>query len=206
MPADRKRRLVLALAGGAATGALATATKPTYGGGAKMACLAFGALVIAGGAIAMRPRESLPSAAPATSLVATPASASAPVRSDPKSPPSISVDALPPAAVTTAAPRRPMAPGPTSALADEVRWLDRARHAIAAGDNAAASDALRGYRSAHPTGVLSTEADVLEVDLLVRRGEREAARARAQTFVATHPNSPHAARLRRWLETAETTR
>ncbi|MEO8905705.1 MAG: hypothetical protein ABI488_24480 [Polyangiaceae bacterium] len=83
-----------------------------------------------------------------------------------------------------------------SSLPEQVQSLDRARVALGSGDASAALVEIAHYRKAWPKGVFLTEASVLEIEALAKRGERSLAAARAQAFVAAHPDSPQAERLR----------
>ncbi|HKO51048.1 MAG TPA: hypothetical protein VJV79_25240 [Polyangiaceae bacterium] len=83
-----------------------------------------------------------------------------------------------------------------SSLAEQVQSLDRARVALRAGDSSSALREIADYRAAWPNGVFLTEASVLEVEALAARGERSLAATRAADFVAAHPDSPQAGRLR----------
>jgi hypothetical protein len=84
-------------------------------------------------------------------------------------------------------------------LAEQVQSLDRARVALGTGDAGAALIEIAHYRNAWPQGVFLTEASVLEIEALALRGERSLAAARAAAFVAAHPDSPQAERLRRLI-------
>ena len=86
---------------------------------------------------------------------------------------------------------------PGSSLAEQVRSLDRARLALRSGQTWAALQEIAHYRAAWPSGVFLTEASVLEIEALAARGERTMAAASAAAFVAAHPDSPQAERLRR---------
>jgi hypothetical protein len=81
-------------------------------------------------------------------------------------------------------------------LSEQVQSLDRARVALATGDSSSALGEISRYRKAWPDGVFLTEASVLEVEALAARGERSLAATRAAAFVAAHPDSPQADRLR----------
>lgn len=98
-----------------------------------------------------------------------------------------------PAHAAAAAPVRASA---NSSLAEQVQSLDRARVALAARDSASALREIAHYRAAWPDGVFLTEASVLEIEALAARGERAQAATRAADFVAAHPDSPQADRLR----------
>ena len=86
---------------------------------------------------------------------------------------------------------------PGASLAEQVQSLDRARLALRSGQAGAALREIAHYRSSWPNGVFLTEASVLEIEALAARGERGLAAARATEFVAAHPDSPQAGRLRR---------
>jgi len=106
-----------------------------------------------------------------------------------------------PAAAVAPAGRRAVHVAPAratgdSSLAEQVQSLDRARVALAAGDSSSALREIAHYRAAWPDGVFLTEASVLEIEALAARGERAKAATRAADFVAAHPDSPQAERLR----------
>ncbi|MEP7050065.1 MAG: hypothetical protein ABJB12_06915 [Pseudomonadota bacterium] len=84
----------------------------------------------------------------------------------------------------------------SSSLSEQVQSLDRARVALGSGDARAALVEIAHYRKAWPEGVFLTEASVLEIEALAKRGQRALAAARAQAFVTAHPDSPQAERLR----------
>ncbi|HEY5376562.1 MAG TPA: hypothetical protein VIK01_22935 [Polyangiaceae bacterium] len=91
----------------------------------------------------------------------------------------------------------------SSSLPEQVQSLDRARVALSSGDPGAALIEITHYRNAWPKGVFLTEASVLEIEALAKRGERSLAGARAQAFVTAHPDSPQAERLRALIPTAQ---
>ncbi len=82
-----------------------------------------------------------------------------------------------------------------SSISDEIRVLDEARRAIAAGDSAAAKRALEQHRQKYPKGALAEEAVLLQIESLARQGKRGAAKSLAERFRASHPNSPHLRRI-----------
>jgi hypothetical protein len=92
-------------------------------------------------------------------------------------------------------PSTPRAPQKSS-LPEQVLSLDRARVALSSGDPGAALSEIAHYRSTWPHGVFLTEASVLEIEALAKRGEIVLAGMRAQAFVTAHPDSPQAERLR----------
>ncbi|HEX3852254.1 MAG TPA: hypothetical protein VHW01_14895 [Polyangiaceae bacterium] len=91
----------------------------------------------------------------------------------------------------------------SSSLPEQVQSLDRARVALNSGDAGAALIEIAHYRKAWPKGVFLTEASVLEIEALAKRGERSLAATRAQSFVAAHPDSPQAERLRALIPAAQ---
>jgi hypothetical protein len=56
---------------------------------------------------------------------------------------------------------------------------------------------LDAHRVEFPEGRLAAEREITAIDALMRRGSAGEARARAQTFLASFPSSPHAERVRR---------
>jgi hypothetical protein len=82
-----------------------------------------------------------------------------------------------------------------SALTREVEALDRVRQAVRARDSREALRLLDELERSQPARVLAQEAEALRVEALFAAGERGAARARAERFLAAHPHSPHAARV-----------
>ena len=82
-------------------------------------------------------------------------------------------------------------------LPAELRWIERAQTALAANDPAAAQAALRGHARAFPRGHLSEEREALAVQVLCASGRADEARRAAAVFIARHPTSPQAARVRR---------
>jgi hypothetical protein len=103
------------------------------------------------------------------------------------------------ALATKTAKRRAQARPSAPSLAGEVRTIERARAALAAGNTAAASAALDDHDRDFPRGALAEEARVLRIDVLAKRGERARAESAARAFLSSHPESPHAGRLRELL-------
>jgi hypothetical protein len=128
-----------------------------------------------------------PVAAPASTL-------SAPAPSDP-----IPVDALPRATPPAPSAQSPASPGGAS-LAEQIAAIDAARTALAAGDPSGAVRLASQYEARFPRGSFWQEAEVIRIDAMLRSGDRASAEAAARRFVAAHPTSPHAARLRALLE------
>jgi hypothetical protein len=96
------------------------------------------------------------------------------------------------------APSAARAPDPT--LGDEVTALDRARRAMTDGDAAGALRRLDDYEARFAHGALFEEAEVLRIEALLAEGDRGTASRVANRFLAAHPSSPHAARVRALLE------
>jgi hypothetical protein len=91
-------------------------------------------------------------------------------------------------------------PRPTDdALGEQVSALDRARHALASGDPASTLRQLDDYEARFPRSALVEEAEVLRVESLLASNDSAAAARVAGRFLAAHPGSPHAARIRALL-------
>ena len=82
-------------------------------------------------------------------------------------------------------------------LTEQLRLIDAARSAVAAGDASAASAALTSYRTRFPRGPFGQEAAVLQIKTLDLQGQHAQAAAQARAFLARHPNSPHVSVVRR---------
>jgi hypothetical protein len=110
--------------------------------------------------------------------------------------------AVAPVAVATP-PVPPLAPEPKRAareLGEQVASLDRAERALAAGDATAALRLVDEYEARFPAGSLLQEATVVRVDSLSKLGRHADAAAVAEAFLASHPTSPYAPKLRRRME------
>lgn len=82
-------------------------------------------------------------------------------------------------------------------IREEARLVKAGREALAAGNTAAALQLLGQAQAAG--GVMHQESEALIIEALARGGQGEAASARARAFLAAHPTSPHAARLRSFV-------
>jgi len=82
------------------------------------------------------------------------------------------------------------------ALADEIARLDSVRKLLAANRAKPALAALRSYEREHPSGALQQEATLLRIEAFHRAGDLVRARTLADRFLAEHPDSPHAPRVR----------
>jgi hypothetical protein len=88
------------------------------------------------------------------------------------------------------------------ALGEQVSAIDRARRALGDGNAAGALRELDDYESRFPRGALGEEAEALRVEALLAEGDRAAAARVGARFLAAHPASPHAARVRALLAQA----
>jgi hypothetical protein len=84
----------------------------------------------------------------------------------------------------------------SSRLAEESRLVIEARRALHAGDFATTLRLLESAASTFPNGALGQEREALAIQALARSGRREAAAQRAAAFLASYPESPHAADLK----------
>ncbi len=84
-------------------------------------------------------------------------------------------------------------------LAAEVAMLDQARSAIVTKDGERALDALGRYGREFPAATLNLEATVLRIEALFLTGSPDAATSLGREFLAAHPTSTHATRVRRLL-------
>jgi hypothetical protein len=98
--------------------------------------------------------------------------------------------------VESAAPPDPPDAGPAASLAAEAAVLREARAALGAGQPARALALLEERDRGFPRGRLGIEAEVLHIEALALSGDAAAARARAQAFIAAHPDTPYAQRVR----------
>jgi hypothetical protein len=132
--------------------------------------------------------------------------------------PALAPSTLPAAPAAPAAPAVPAAPAASasanaaahapaparsaSSLSPELAVLDRARHALAAHDAAGARAALDEYERRFPRGSLREEADLASIETLVLSGDVPGTRAAANRFLADHPDSAYAGRVRGILKRA----
>jgi hypothetical protein len=82
------------------------------------------------------------------------------------------------------------------ALHEEIVLMDQARTALRSGAPSKALTILGRYQTQFPRGSFGQEVTVLRIEALAASGSRSSAVAEAKNFLATHPNSPHAERLR----------
>jgi type IV secretory pathway VirB10-like protein len=84
-------------------------------------------------------------------------------------------------------------------IAEEIQNIDSARALIRQGRTKEALAALDRGKSKS----LGVEATVLRIEALMRQGDRARATALANSFLAAHPKSPYAARIRTLLRNSE---
>jgi hypothetical protein len=84
-------------------------------------------------------------------------------------------------------------------LRHESALLTRARAELRSGNPHAAQATLSRMQREFPAGALHQERDVLAIEALAAEGNADAAARGARAFIAAHPESPHAATLRRFL-------
>jgi hypothetical protein len=112
--------------------------------------------------------------------------------------------AIPSPVTANAALPLPASPSPTikspqtasSTLADELARIDRAHRSLAAGNAAAALENVDAYDSLYPNGSLSQESNAIRIEALIAHGDHKAAERAASNFLAAHPTSPYAKRIR----------
>ncbi len=84
-------------------------------------------------------------------------------------------------------------------LTQEVAALDEAREALASGQSERALSIVNQYERGTSAKTLLLEAQVLRIEALAQRGDAARAAKLAQAFLAEHPSSAHAARVRSLL-------
>jgi len=93
---------------------------------------------------------------------------------------------------------RSSAPADSAAdLGEQLRLIDAARSAVAAGNPGAASQALSSYSAKFPRGSFGQEAAVLHIETLDLQGNHAQASALATRFLAQYPSSPHVSLVQR---------
>ena len=91
-----------------------------------------------------------------------------------------------------------------SQLADEIALLERVRRANAQGNTAEAQRAIAEYnqRFGNRKNTLGPEAEVLAVETHANHGDHEKTLAAGRRYLARHPNSPGAGRVRSLMAAA----
>lgn len=177
--------------------------------------LAMAAAVIGIGAViaaSVGGRNEAPSGAPAA-VAAAPAPAPAPLVTaapaeekpetviTPDSLPTAPAPAVVPSARAAATPSAVRAAGADSgtSIEREIELLDAVKSRLGAGNTAEAARALDAYDAEFPQGALRPEGTVLRIRTLLLQGNRAAASKMADDFLAKHPGSVHAKRIRALL-------
>ena len=198
------------VAQGAATGTSAIAKSGGALGLLKWSGIAMlgGAATIGGAAVYRHSQNARPAAEQAQS--ANPSRAEAarlaqPARAQLAAAPDKGEVAPEPRTTSAALPAQPL-PAPARAssgpalqpdIGQEIQSIDAARSALRRGDTAEALLALERYRAEHGrTGSLAMEATVLRIEALLRGGNRAEGMRLANSFLASHPKSPYAPRIR----------
>jgi hypothetical protein len=83
---------------------------------------------------------------------------------------------------------------PTAERPSELSLIQQAE--AARGQGAEALALLATHERLYPRGALAQEREVLAIELLLKAGKVEQARARAERFVSSHPSSAHLPRVR----------
>jgi TolA-binding protein len=203
---------VLAASAASATKALSAAAAVTKGVLPWVLPVLFGTAAVSVGVVATRERPHVEEASPRSisasphgrAFAPGPPPAAAPVQSvrrtaDPEDapPPSTASSAVARTLAPTVRPQAPAEQGPE--LSGELRVLDAANRALAAGDFAAASAALDRYARDFPHGALAEEALAIRVRVWARSGDRDRARALYERLAQTYPASPYLDGLREAL-------
>ncbi len=215
--AGARARTLAAMGVGAAVATATSATSATATfaspGAAKVLLgwkawvVTFGVVAIGGGSyVALRSQSSQSSQSrPSIVASAAPTNPTAGGGAGPATPASTTPEAAPseeiPAIVGSANPAKaPVAKvkgaSSTDTLAAEIAAIDAARNALRSGDAKGALTLLDAYGRDFPKGSFGLEAQVLRIEALAAAGQREKARVLAERFLATHPNSVLAPRVR----------
>lgn len=209
-PSSAARERTLAMVGLAAGTAVITSTATAGGsiapkatGAAYLAIakwLAIGAVAIGSTAAAVAYVRPTKPVEQRTIEVTTPQPRQAeallpPASVEPTTTPVVSAE-TPKSARSRAPVRGAEAPDGASKLREQVSLLDRARTALASGDTARSQRLVDEYASRFPDGAFAQEAEVLRIEALLKEGHGDGAASRGARFLADHPTSPHAARVR----------
>lgn len=163
-------------------------TTPALQGGAPVGPTTTSARELASSA----PNGDPPALLPPASVSTSSERRSTPALPSPHPPPSVSAAAAATAVLPRAPERVPAEPGE-----GEVSLLRRAQAANEAGDGIAALDALDTHARRYPEGVLADQRVVERVIAVCTIARAPAAREAAVQFLAAHPRSSQAPRVRR---------
>lgn len=114
--------------------------------------------------------------------------------------PSVSANALPPARTGRRAHPSLKDDAHEDSLQAELRSLDLARSAALEGRPREAVSLVDDYLAHRPNGVLSDEAEVIRLRALAAMGDTARVHRDGRDFLAKHPHSPHAARVRALID------
>jgi hypothetical protein len=110
--------------------------------------------------------------------------------------PTTSPSSTPVAAFALAPSTDPAPDAPSVAsIAEEVKTIDRARQALAAGRARDALNQANTYIARWPSGALAIEALILRVEAELAAGDRASAERDARALIAAHPGSRYASRV-----------
>ncbi|WP_438027232.1 hypothetical protein [Sorangium sp. So ce233] len=137
----------------------------------------------------------MPALAPSEAVTRAPS----PLQGSASPSPAPAAAASPPRPKGAASRARSAPVAPADALGEQVAMIDRARHALGAGDAAGCLAALDAHDARFPRSAMGEEATVLRIEALIRLGDRARAADLGQRFLASRPTSPHAAGVRALL-------
>ena len=196
---------VVAAVGTVSHSAAAAASKASAGTFAswalstKIALVTAGGLALGGGYFALhspRPEAASPNKAP--SALVPPVTHTAPAL--PESPKQVVPVAPAREAPAEDARSHKLEPRGLDLLKAESALLTDARAHLRSGNPAAAQASLDRLQAHFPKGMLTQEREVLGIEVSYARGDIAGAKRRAKAFVKAYPNSPHSAKLSRFLD------
>jgi len=210
-PADeadqKKRRIVAAVVASAAIGGTAETTpshaRSSITSTALKALSVVSVMVVVGVGVLLATRETTREAVsppahqptPATTVLLTPPTAT--TGETAVAIPSMRVDELPSANRALTPPTPPSSQATPATIEDELRAIDAARAALHEKKPAEALASVDRYRTTFAKQPrFSAEADAIEIQALAALGRMDEARAKAERFFATNPNSPYTQRVR----------
>lgn len=119
-------------------------------------------------------------------------------------PPAVVNEPVPPAEPASTSPQ-PSALPPRNTLTDERVLLDQARRQLASDEPARALIFLDQHGQRFARGLLSEEREAMRINVLVRLGRKDEAKARGEAFAARFPNSIMGSSVRAALKSADAT-
>ena len=177
----------------------------------KSAAVGFGISAVVGLGFSLGARHDAPHAAGSapprqapppisTHQLMAPVDSSAPLHSEPSSPPS---DAAQGHALRRCVAREAVTEPPSlraATQASESQRVAEARALLRAGQASVALTTLQSLERDEPNGLLEQEREALSIQALAALGQRDAARKRAAGFAQRYPASPHLSAVRRAAE------